>query len=68
MRQDARMVVDLLFGIAFIALGVYLFAQRHKRVAIARDRGFGIKSQVLHTAVAVALVLVGVWSIATAFV
>jgi hypothetical protein len=68
MRQDAAMVVDLLFGLAFLALGVYLFAQRHQRVAVARERGFGIKSMVLHNAVAIALVVVGLWSIATAFV
>jgi hypothetical protein len=62
------MVSDLAFGVAFIALGAYLFAQRHKRVAIARERGHGIQSPVLHNAVAAALVLVGIYSIATAFV
>jgi hypothetical protein len=69
MRQDARdMAVDLIFGVAFIALGAYLFAQRHKRIAIARERGHGIKSYAIHNTVAVALVLVGIYSIAVAFV
>jgi hypothetical protein len=62
------MVVDLLFGIAFVALGVYLFAQRHRRVAIARERGHGIKSMTLHNTVAGALVVVGLWSIAAAVI
>jgi hypothetical protein len=61
------MAVDLVFGVALVALGVYLFMQRHARTAIARERGFGIKNPRLHNAVAAALVLVGIWSIATAF-
>ena len=61
------MAVDLIFGVALVALGVYLFAQRHARVAVARERGWGIKSPLLHNAVAIACVLVGIWSIATAF-
>jgi hypothetical protein len=62
------MVVELLFGIAMVAVGGLLFAQRHKRVAIARERGHGIKSQAIHNAVAIALIVLGLWSIATAFV
>jgi hypothetical protein len=62
------MVLDLAFGVAFIALGAYLFAQRHKRVAIARERGHGIKSPAVHNAVAVALVLVGIYSIVAALI
>jgi hypothetical protein len=61
------MALDLIFGVAFIALGAYLFAQRHQRVATARERGHGIKSPVLHNAVAIALVVFGIYSIATAF-
>ena len=61
------MAVDLIFGVALVALGLYLLAQRHTRVAVARERGWGIKSPVLHNAVAIACVLVGIWSIATAF-
>jgi hypothetical protein len=68
MRQDDAMAVDLIFGIALVALGVLLFVQRTKRVAIARERGHGIKSPFLHNAVAIALVAFGLWSIATAFV
>ena len=61
------MAVDLIFGVALIALGAYLFAQRHTRVAIARERGHGIKSPLVHNAVAAALVVFGIYSIATAF-
>ena len=61
------MVVDLVFGIALVALGVYLFVQRDARIAIARERGLGIKSPVVHNAVAAACVLFGLLSIATAF-
>ena len=61
------MAVDLIFGIALLALGVYLFAQRHARVALARERGFGIKSPVLHNLIAGACVVAGIWSIASAF-
>jgi hypothetical protein len=60
-------VVDLVFGIALLALGLYLFAQRHTRIAIARERGLGIKSPVVHNAIAAACVLFGILSIATAF-
>jgi hypothetical protein len=59
---------DVLFGLVFVALGAYLLAQRRERVAIARERGTGISSLRWHTAIAVALVLVGLWGIATAFV
>lgn len=61
------MVVDLLFGIAAIALGLYLFLRRHALVAIAQERGRGIKSMSVHNTVAGVLVLVGIWSIAAAF-
>ena len=61
-------VVDLLFGIAFIAVGGVLFAQRHRRVELARERGHGIKSQAVHNTLAIVMILVGLWSILTAFV
>jgi hypothetical protein len=61
------MAVDLIFGIAALALGAYLFAQRKARVATARERGHGIKSPAVHNAVAIALVVFGIWSIASAF-
>ena len=61
------MAVDLIFGIALLALGVYLLWQRHARVALARERGFGIKSPALHNLIAGACVVAGIWSIASAF-
>ena len=61
------MAVDLIFGIALLALGAYLLAQRRQRVAIARERGHGIKSPIVHNVLAVALIAFGIWSIATAF-
>jgi hypothetical protein len=60
--------LDVLFGLVFVGLGVYLFAQRHERVAVARERGTGITSMRWHTLLALLLVAVGVWGIATAFV
>jgi hypothetical protein len=60
-------VVDLVFGIALLALGLYLLAQRHVRTAIARERGYGIKSPAVQTAIGAACVLFGIYSIATAF-
>jgi len=69
MREDAAMdVVDFVFGIALLAVGSLLFAQRHARVAVARERGHGIKSPLVHAAVAVALIVFGIVSIATALV
>ena len=62
------MAVDLIFGVALIGLGAYLLVQRRERVAVARERGWGIKSPFLHSAVAIACVLLGIWSIASAFV
>jgi hypothetical protein len=62
------MAVDLIFGIALVAVGTLLFAQRHRRVEIARERGRGIKSPLVHNTVALAMVVFGIWSIASAFV
>jgi hypothetical protein len=66
MREDAAMAVDLIFGIALLAVGTLLFVQRNSRVALARERGHGIKSPLVHTAVALAMIVFGIWSIATA--
>ena len=62
------MVLDLILGVALIGVGALLLAQRHQRVAIARERGHGIKSQALHDLVAIAMIVVGLWSIASALI
>jgi hypothetical protein len=62
-----RMVVDVIFGIVAIAIGLYLLVRREALVAIAQERGRGIKSLTTHTIIAVVLVLVGVWSLFAAF-
>lgn len=62
------MALDLILGVALIGVGALLFAQRHQRVAIARERGHGIKSQRLHNLVAIAMIVVGLWSIAAALI
>ena len=62
------MVLDLILGVALVGVGALLVAQRHQRVAIARERGHGIKSQLLHDLVAIAMIVVGLWSIAAAVI
>ena len=62
------MVLDLILGVALIGVGALLLAQRQQRVAIARERGHGIKSQALHDLVAIAMIVVGLWSIASALI
>jgi hypothetical protein len=63
-----RMVLDVIFGIVAIAIGLYLLVRREPLVAIAQERGRGIKSLTTHTIIAVVLVLVGIWSLLAAFV
>jgi hypothetical protein len=63
-----RMVVDVIFGIVAIVIGMYLLVRREALVAIAQERGRGIKSLTTHTIIAVVLVLVGIWSLLAAFV
>jgi hypothetical protein len=63
-----RMVVDVIFGIVAIVIGLYLLVRREALVAIAQERGRGIKSLTTHTIIAVVLVLVGIWSLLAAFV
>jgi hypothetical protein len=62
-----RMVVDVIFGIVAIAIGLYLLVRREALVAIAQERGRGIKSLTTHTIIGVVLVLVGIWSLFAAF-
>jgi hypothetical protein len=63
-----RMVVDVIFGIVAIVIGLYLLVRREALVAIAQERGRGIKSLTTHTIIAVVLVLVGIWSLLATFV
>ena len=60
------MVLDVIFGVVAIAIGLYLLLRRTTLVAIAQERGRGIKSMTTHTIIAVVLVLVGIWSLLAA--
>ena len=61
------MVLDVVFGVVAIAIGLYLLLRRNTLVGIVQERGRGIRSMTTHTIIAVVLVLVGIWSLLTAF-
>jgi hypothetical protein len=61
------MVLDVIFGVVAIAIGLYLLVRRTTLVGIAQERGRGIRSMTTHTIIAVVLVLVGIWSLLAAF-
>ena len=61
------MVLDVIFGVVAIAIGLYLLVRRTTLVGIAQERGRGIRSMTTHTIIAVVLVLVGIWSLLSAF-
>jgi hypothetical protein len=61
------MVLDVIFGVVAIAIGLYLLLRRNTLVGIAQERGRGIRSMTTHTIIAIVLVLVGIWSLLAAF-
>ena len=61
------MVLDVIFGVVAIAIGLYLLLRRNTLVGDRAERGRGIRSMTTHTIIAVVLVLVGIWSLLAAF-